>query len=155
IPNGEIVPLGDDQVGVSDETRGVLEQYLKGAKWAIERFGPVGGEWSSQSWNLHIVTAMPQAQTAGTVLVTTKAPNGKTVTNVRPMTVIDIGGGDLQRSDVHINPYQMTSVRLGDGTIRIARALRERFPRQEWNDVMAQHALMTKRALISGQDRDI
>jgi hypothetical protein len=44
---------------------------------------------------------------------------------------------------------------LGDGTIRIARVLKEKFPQLELSDVAAQRALITKRLMVSGRTRDI
>lgn len=159
IPNTEIVPLrgdgaveGVERLGVDPETRTVLEEHLKGATWRISRSDPEG---ATHDWTLQLAAVLPQAQTAGTVLALTKAPNGATLTDIEEMDVIDIGGGDLQHTQVAMSPYQMLNRRIGDGTIRIARAVKERFPRQELNDVAAQHALITRRLLVSGKRRDI
>lgn len=156
IPNSEIVPLKDsggvERLGVNEETRGALEEHLKGATWRITR---IDADGESAVWTIRVITVMPQAQTAGTVLTCTKAPSGKTVTDLEGMTVIDIGGGDLQETDVAIDPYQMIARRHGDGTIRVARALMEKFPRVSWNSVLAQQALITGRLMTSGRTRDI
>lgn len=159
IPNMEIVPLRgegegeSDRLGVDPDTREVLEAHLKGARWAVERIDTDG---SVQSWNLHTVTVMPQAQTTGTLWAVTKAPNGTTITDVEEMDIIDIGGGDLQLTTVQIKPtYRMTTRRLGDGTIRVARALKAKFPRHEMNDVAAQEALIRRRLMVSGRNRAI
>lgn len=156
IPNNEIVPLrgdeGEDRLGVDPETRAVLETHVKGATWSITRTDANG---IAQAWSIHIAAVLPQAQTAGTVICTTKAPNGATVTDIEEMDVIDIGGGDLQHTQVKISPYQMINWRLGDGTIRVARGLGERFaPRLALNDVAAQQVLITRRMLVSGKWRD-
>lgn len=156
IPNTEIVPQrdanGTERLGVHGETRAALEEHLKGVTWIVERIN-VDGEASS--WALRILTVMPQAQTAGTVLACTKAPSGKTVTDLEGMTVIDIGGGDLQETEVTIDPYQLIARRPGDGTIRVARALMEKFPRVSWNAVLAQQALISRKLMTSGRTRDI
>jgi hypothetical protein len=156
IPNTEIVPQrdagGTERLGVHPDTRIALEEHLKGATWIVERIN-VDGEAST--WSIRILTVMPQAQTAGTVLACTKAPTGRTVTDLEGMTVIDIGGGDLQETEVTIEPYQLIARRPGDGTIRVARALMEKFPRVTWNSVLAQQALISRKLMTSGRTRDI
>ncbi len=160
IPNTEIVPLrsedgedGEERMGVDPETRTVLESHLRGARWVVERTAIDG---AVARWDLDLVTVFPQAQTAGTLIAVTKAPNGATVTNVEEMDIIDIGGGDLQLTTVQITPtYRMITRRLGDGTIRVARALKAKFPRHELNDVAAQEALIQRRLLVSGRRRNI
>lgn len=161
IPNVEIVPVRGEgegehegeRLGVDPDTRAVLEQYLKGARWVVERTGADG---NTTTWDLTLLTVMPQAQTTGTLIAVTKAPNGATVTDVEEMDIVDIGGGDLQITTVQIKPtYRMTTRRLGEGTIRVARALKDKFPRHELNDVAAQQALITRRLLVSGRQRQI
>lgn len=156
IPNGEIEPIGEsDQLGVNPLTKETLQKWLKGAEWSVDRLDHYDGTWEARTWTIRILTVLAQAQTAGTVLVTTKAANGKTVTDINAMKVIDIGGGDLQATEVRINPYQMISDRLGDGTIRVARALAQVLPKASLNDVAAQQALITRSAMWSGRRHDI
>jgi hypothetical protein len=156
IPNGEIVRQkgadGEEHLGVDPETFAVLEAHLKGVVWKLDRTDPDG---NVLAWTIRAQSMVPQPQTAGTVIVCTKAPNGTTVTAFDAFEVIDIGGGDLQDTHVTTKPYQMVSRRLGDGTIRIARALKEKFPRLMLNDVAAQQALISKRLLVSGRWKDI
>jgi len=157
IPNDEIVSIRSDTgseegLGVCDETRSVLLTYLKGASWQITRTDPDG---TVAVWELQIAVVLPQAQTVGTLLAYTRSPTGKVVTDLEGVTVIDIGGGDLQRIECAIQPYQIVARRLGDGTIRIARVLKEKFPQLELSDVAAQRALITKRLMVSGRTRDI
>jgi hypothetical protein len=156
IPNTEIVPQrdtdGTERLGVSGETCTALETHLKGATWKIER---IDADGTAVMWTIRIITVMPQAQTAGTVLVCTKSATGKTVTDLEGMTVIDIGGGDLQETEVTISPYQLIARRPGDGTIRVARALMEKFPRVSWNAVLAQQSLISRTLMTSGRTRDI
>ncbi len=156
IPNGEIVPQrdadGTERLGVNKETREALEEHVKGATWPVKRID-VDGEGTA--WTIRVLSVMPQAQTAGTVLACTKAPSGRTVTDLEGMKVIDIGGGDLQETDVSIDPYQMIGRRAGDGTIRLARALTEKFPKVTWNSVLAQQALISGKLMTSGRTRDI
>lgn len=159
IPNTEIVPVRGEgegepeRLGVDANTREALETHLLRRCWIVERITLDG---SRQNWSISILSVMPQAQTTGTLVAVTKAPNGTTVTDVEEMDVIDIGGGDLQLTTVQLKPtYRMITRRLADGTIRVARALKEKFPRQELNDVAAQQALITRRLLVSGRTRQI
>ncbi len=157
IPNDEIVAIrseagGEESLGVCDETRSVLLSYLKGAIWQISRTDPYG---VAMHWELHVALVLPQAQTVGTLLAATRSPSGRVVTDLEGVTVLDIGGGDLQRIECTINPYQIVARRLGDGTIRIARVLKEKFPQLELSDVAAQRALVTRRLMVSGRTRDI
>lgn len=159
IPNNEIVPVRGEgegepeRLGVDPETREALEAHLKGASWRVARTDANGNE---AMWHLTVTSVMTQAQTTGTLVAVTKAPNGSTITDVDAMDIVDIGGGDLQVTTVRIKPsYQMTTRRAGDGTIRVARALKEKFPRFALNDVAAQQALITRRLLVSGRQKDI
>lgn len=74
----------------------------------------------------------------------TRAPNGKAVSDIAGLRVIDIGGGDLHVTEVVFSPAQMINRRPGDGTIRIARALRtdRAFAGVIRNDMEAQQALV-------------
>ena len=155
IPNAEIAIIGEgstERLGVIADVRDVLIQKIKDQVWSVIRTDPMG---KSEPWILKIVAVAPQAQTAGTVLLYTKALNGTTVTDLDSATVVDIGGGDLQITDVSFNPYQLFSMRPGPGTIRIARALADSFPGVTLNDVEAQHVLVTRRLLASGRYRDV
>jgi len=63
----------------------------------------------------HIV---PQAQSVGTFAAWAKAPSGRTVTDYDALTIVDVGGGDLQQTDSTLKPaYRMASERRGNGTI--------------------------------------
>ena len=156
IPNGEIqlVPGEDgvERLGVIEEVRTLLLKQLKGAQWKVTRHDE---NRQATDWDLRILIVAPQAQTAGTVLSYTKAANGKTITELEGMKVIDIGGGDLHDTEVRFNPYQIISRRRGDGTIRIARDLMNLYPSANLNDVSAQQALITRRLMVSGKTRDI
>ena len=85
-----------------------------------------------------------------------KAPSGRTVTDYDAVTILDVGGGDLQQTDSTLKPaYRMSSERRGDGTIDIARGLKQLLPKAKFNDVTAQYALITHQALISGKMQPI
>jgi hypothetical protein len=72
------------------------------------------------------------------------------------VVVLDIGGGDLQRTEITLEPYQMITRRLGDGTIAIANTLIAQFPNlDELNPVAAQQALITRKLMIAGVYRDV
>ncbi|KAB8140763.1 hypothetical protein F8S13_22435 [Chloroflexia bacterium SDU3-3] len=154
IPNTEIVREGEssEKMVVSPETRDALKEHLRGASWNIER---VDARGASQRWSLTIGQLVPQAQSIGTFVCWSKAPNGKNVTPYDAVTVLDIGGGDIHQSDIAIKPYRLSTARIADGTIDIARGLKTMLPRAALNDVTAQHALVTRRALIAGKMQDI
>lgn len=152
IPNNEIQENDSGKLGVNDQTRSSLEEHLKNTIYEVVRTDQSG---VSEAWSIRVAAVIPQAQTAGTVLVTTKSPNGKTVTDLDGMTVIDIGGGDLQKTDVLTSPYQMASKRLSNGTIQIARALQDKYEKYGLNDVAAQNALINRKLMVSGRFRDI
>lgn len=152
IPNEEIVlDTRGEKLGVAEETRQALKR-LRGVAQAVKRTDDRGREGQ---WTITIRHMIPQAQSVGTFLAWSRTPTGVTVTDVEALTVIDIGGGDLQRTDVSVNPYRMTTQHLGAGTIGIARALRARFGRLVLNDVTAQHALITRSLRVSGRRQDV
>jgi hypothetical protein len=157
VPNTEIIvardAAGQEKRTVDDATRGVLEATLKNAAWPVVRVAEDGSE---EVWTLHLVTALPQAQTAGTILAVTKNASGKTVSDYDGLVVLDLGGGDIHETEVSLQPrFSMLTQRIGDGSIRIARALKAAFPRLPLNDAQAQQALITRQLLISGRNRDI
>jgi hypothetical protein len=145
VPNTEIVIERDDkgveQLTLDARTRESLARHLKGKLWTICRSDDEG---QPESWTIKVATVLPQAQTAGTVVALTRAPNGKLVSDIAGLRAIDIGGGDLHVSEVVFSPAQMINRRPGDGTIRIARALRtdQAFAGVIHNDVEAQQALV-------------
>ncbi|GAB4440199.1 MAG: hypothetical protein OHK0015_35860 [Chloroflexi bacterium OHK40] len=145
VPNTEIVierdAKGVEQLTLDGPTRAALTRYLKGTSWAISR---IDDERQMETWTISVATVLPQAQTTGTVIALTRAPNGKSVLDLAGMRVIDIGGGDLHVCEVAFSPAQMINRRPGDGTIRVARALRHdpRFAQAIRNDVEAQQALV-------------
>jgi hypothetical protein len=145
VPNTEIVierdEKGVEQLTLDGRTRESLARHLKGKTWTICR---VDDAQQPESWVIKVGTVLPQAQTAGTVVALTRAPNGKAVSDIAGLRVVDIGGGDLHVCEVVFSPAQMINRRPGDGTIRIARALRtdRAFAGVIRNDVEAQQALV-------------
>ena len=156
VPNTEIVIERDDkgveQLTLDAQTRAALTRHLKGKTWTITR---TDDTYRPEQWTITVATVLPQAQTTGTVVALTRAPNGKPVLDLAGMRVIDIGGGDLHVCEVVFRPAQMINRRPGDGTIRIARALRHdrRFAQAIRNDVEAQHALV--RQTITRSSRSV
>ncbi|HMQ30429.1 MAG TPA: hypothetical protein PKD53_06845 [Chloroflexaceae bacterium] len=145
VPNTEIVierdEKGVEQLTLDARTRESLARHLKGKSWTIDRLDDAQ---QPETWTIRVATVLPQAQTAGTVVALTRAPNGKLVSDIAGLRVIDIGGGDLHVCEVVFSPAQMINRRPGDGTIRIARALRNDrfFAGVIRNDVEAQQALV-------------
>ena len=153
IPNNEIVRNTDtNKLGVANGTAEALKEHVRSKVWGVQRIDKAG---STEDWTITVREVVPQAQSLGTYTVWSKATTGKTVTDVDGVVVIDIGGGDLQVTEIALNPYQMITERVGDGTISIARALIDQFPDLKLTSVAAQQGLMTRRMMIGGKYRDV
>lgn len=154
IPNNEIaMDSATNKLGVKKSTATALKAHVLGQSWTVKRTDPKGQQ---TEWSLHIRDVVPQAQSIGTYTVWSKAPSGKNMRgDYDGVVVIDIGGGDLQRTEITTNPYQIISERLDDGTITIAQSLASMFPSQTVTNVAAQHALITRRLMIDGKFRDV
>jgi hypothetical protein len=154
IPNSEIVKenADSDKLVVSEETRNALRKHVQGSEWPLTRTDERG---HFTNWSLTVRHLIPQAQSVGTFVSWAKAPTGVTITDYDALTILDIGGGDLQQTDISLKPYRMSSERRGDGTIDIARGLKELLPKAKFNDVTAQHALVARQALMSGKMQKI
>lgn len=156
VPNTEIVierdEKGVEQLTLDAQTRQSLMRHLKGKTWAISR---ADDERQPEAWTITVGNVLPQAQTTGTVIALTRAPNGKPVLDLTGMRVIDIGGGDLHVCEATFRPAQLINRRPGDGTIRIARALRHdrRLAPAIRNDVEAQQALV--RQMVTRASRSV
>jgi hypothetical protein len=99
-----------EQLTLDARTRESLARHLKGKCWTINRLDDAQ---QPETWTIKVATVLPQAQTAGTVVALTRAPNGKLVSDIAGLRVIDIGGGDLHVCEVVFNPAQMMRLRLG------------------------------------------
>jgi len=158
VPNTEIVierdEKGVEQLTLDARTRESLARHLKGKTWMISR---TDDDQQPETWVIKVATVLPQAQTAGTVVALTRAPNGKAVSDIAGLRVIDIGGGDLHVCEVVFSPAQMINRRSGDGTIRIARALRNdrAFAGVIRNDVEAQQALVRQTVMRASRSVSI
>lgn len=155
IPNNEIQRLGT-RLGVDERTGAALRRTLLRQTLAVTRQDGRGGR---QHWRLTIAALVPQAQTLGTFVAWSHTPDGTLATDRLVVSFVDIGGGDLQISDVTLQleagapRYSMTSRRAGDGTVRLARALQQRYP--QLSEIAAHQALWQRRVLQDGQLRDI
>jgi hypothetical protein len=155
IPNSEIIKESpqSEKLVVSDETKGALRTHVQDKQWHVTRTDERG---KRTIWQLSVRYLVPQAQSVGTFIAWAKAPNGRTVTDYDALTIVDVGGGDLQQTDITLKPtYRMSSERRGDGTIDITRGLKQLLPKAKFNDVTAQYALITRQALISGKMQTI
>jgi hypothetical protein len=155
VPNSEIIKESpnSDKLIVSDETKAALWAHVQDKQWQITRTDERG---KRTTWQLSVRHLVPQAQSVGTFVAWAKAPSGRTVTDYDALTILDVGGGDLQQTDITLKPaYRMASERRGDGTIDIARGLKQLLPKAKFNDVTAQYALITRQALISGKMQPI
>jgi hypothetical protein len=122
-------------------------------QWHVTRTDERG---KRTTWQVTVRYLVPQAQSVGTFIAWAKAPSGRTVTDYDALTIVDVGGGDLQQTDITLKPaYRMSSERRGDGTIDIARGLKQLLPKAKFNDVTAQYALITRQALIAGKMQPI
>ncbi len=158
VPNTEIVierdEKGVEQLTLDTRTRESLARHLKGKVWTICR---TDDEQRPETWTIKVASVLPQAQTAGTVIALTRAPNGKALSDISGLRAIDIGGGDLHVSEIVFSPAQMINRRPGDGTIRIARALRtdRAFAGLIRNDVEAQQALVRQTVMRASRSVSI
>ena len=111
IQNDEIVlKRNGDGLGVSKETRAAIREYLYGKTFMVERIDSNG---HSTGWTLTYSTILPQAQSIGTYLVWSRQPNGQTVDDgIEALTIIDIGTGDLQRTDIDVLPRTLMPCRM-------------------------------------------
>ncbi len=158
VPNTEIVierdEKGVEQLTLDARTRESLARHLKGKTWTISR---TDDDQQPETWVIKVATVLPQAQSAGTVVALTRASNGKAVSGIAGLRVIDIVGGDLHVTEVVFSPAQMINRRSGDGTIRIARALRtdKAFAGVIRNDVEAQQALVRQAVMRASRSVSI
>lgn len=135
-------------------TKHALRMHVQDKAWHIIRTDERG---KRTTWQLTVRHLVPQAQSVGTFVIRlgkgTQWPYGL---DYDALTILDIGGGDLQQTDITLKPtYRMSSERRGDGAIDIARGLKQLLPKAKFNDVTAQYALITRQALISGKMQPI
>ena len=156
IPNDEIVLKKDgehNKLCVSKETRTAIKEHLFGKTFNVERTDAHG---RLALWTITYSTVFPQAQSIGTYLVWSRQPNGQAIDNgIEALTIIDIGTGDLQRTDVDVSPYRMMGEKLGRGTVLMARQLAQHLTHLRLNDAQAMQALITRTVREGGRRHDI
>lgn len=141
---------GSEKMGVSSDTRGALKTHLNGQVFTVERIDPQG---QLTSWTLRYEKVIPQAQSIGTLFAWSRTVDGVLEADgIRRVAIIDIGGGDMQLTEIELDPYRMSAERLGSGTIAIARELASKFPRLRLSDAQAQHALESRTIEESGRE---
>jgi hypothetical protein len=135
IPNTEIVRESSDseKLIVAEETRQTLKKHLQGQTWPITRTDARG---RAAHWTLRVQHLLPQAQSVGTFIAWSKAPTGAKVIDYDTLTILDIGGGDLHKTDIWLKPYRLSTERIGSGTIEIARGLIKRLPKARLNETV-------------------
>ncbi|GAA5530810.1 hypothetical protein [Herpetosiphon gulosus] len=150
IPNEEIEARDNDKMGVNPETRAALKTHLNGQTFVVERTDALG---VVTNWTLRYEKIIPQAQSIGTLYAWSRTVDGSLEADgIRRVSIVDIGGGDTQLTEVELNPYRMSAERLGAGTISIARELAAKFHRLRLSDAQAQYALETQLLEESGRE---
>lgn len=122
IPNDEIVvtnTTGKTTV-IAETEKALREVYEK--TWIVEETTPRG---DVQEWELRFTkkrVVIPQ--TMGAITLYSRDVYGRLVLDgIEAIAIVDIGHGDTQGSIVQLKPFSMSVERIGDGTIRIAKAL--------------------------------
>ena len=154
VPNDEIVlKRNGDGLGVAKETKEAIKSALYGRTFAVERTASNG---VISEWTLTYSTILPQAQSIGTYLAWSRRPNGEAVADgIEALTIVDIGTGDLQRTDIDVSPYRMSGEKLGRGTVTMARQLATELSHLRLNDAQAMQALISRTVRESGVRKDI
>lgn len=157
IPNNEIVLVPSskgERLGVSPTTRKAIKAHLHNRTFHVRR---IDERNRLHEWSLTISQVLPQAQSVGSFLAWSRDVLGNVVRDdVTSISIIDVGGGDLQRTDIWTQPaYRMMADRLGDGTITLARALAAMYPNVLTSDALAQSALVAGAIRAGGRTRSI
>lgn len=154
LPNEEL-----DLNGPKEATRRALHTIFN-TPWTIQRTDERG---QISSWRLRLVELMPYPQSFASFATWYYTPNGVPIeTDIVRHVTLDIGGGQFHSCEVALLSQsssrprlRMSASLLGEGTISIARtlrdALRARYPQVSLSDVEAQHALVSGVATIGGR----
>lgn len=121
----------------------------------------------TNTWRLQLVDVMPYPQTFGSFVAWYYSPTGEALpTEVVRHVTVDIGGGQLHRCTVTIDPrpdgrprLRMQATLLDEGTIALARAVREHlrslYPGVRLSDTEAQQVLVSGTLLRGGRRVDV
>lgn len=154
IPNEEA-----DRGGVNDATRQALIPIFN-TPYTICRTDEQG---QATIWTLRLVELNPYPQTFGSFVPWYYSTDGMPVeTSIVKHLTLDIGGGQFHQCEVNIQhqlqgkpKLRMAATLIDEGTIALARAVRERIRAQHpgirLSDVEAQQVLVSRRALIEGR----
>ncbi len=155
LPNEEV-----SRSGVDKPVRETLRQFVA-QPFTVQR---TDEEERTATWQVRLVELHPYAQTFGSFLCWYATPDGIPLsTDIVRHVTLDLGGGQVHRCEVSIEggatgrqQLRMEAALLDEGTIAIARALRERirtqYPGVRLFDVEAQQALV-QGSIISGGRR--
>lgn len=158
VPNEET-----DRKGVKDTTRQALT-LLFNIPYTVRRTDEQG---QVTTWTLRLVEINPYPQTFGSFVPWYYTVDGAPVdTSIVKHLTLDIGGGQFHQCEVTIQhqaqgrpKLRMEASLLDDGTIALARAVRERIRAQHpgirLSDVEAQQVLVTRHALIEGRHTSV
>ncbi|GHO59170.1 hypothetical protein [Ktedonobacter robiniae] len=154
VPNEEVT-----RNGLNETTNRAL-QHIFHTPFRVCRTDEQG---HSTIWHLHLVELNPYPQTFGSFLTWYYAINGTAIeTDIVKHVTLDIGGGQFHTCTVNID-YQpngkaklrMEAALLDEGTIAIARAVREslraRYSGVRLSDVEAQQVLLSQQVTIGGR----
>lgn len=133
IPNDEIVLTNTTgRTAVIAETEKALREVYE-KTWTIEETNPRGEvhEWELGFTKKRVVIP----QTMGAITLYSRDMYGRSILDgTEAIAIVDIGHGDTQGSIVQLKPFSMSVERIGDGTIRIAKALLPAMRQQAMND---------------------
>ena len=158
IPNEEV-----SRGGISEAIRRALAPLFN-TTYTIRRTDEHG---QVTTWMVRLVELNPYPQTFGSFVTWYYTVDGTPVdTDIVKHLTMDIGGGQFHQCEVTLQhqtqgkpKLRMASSLLDEGTIGIARAVRERIRAQHpgihLSDVEAQHVLVSRHALIDGRYRSV
>ncbi len=154
LPNEELT-----RAGVTDRVQQALQPLLHVA----QRIRRTDEQGHVTTWKLRLVEVVPYPQTFGSFLTWYYTPEGTAIaTEIVKHVTLDIGGGQLHTCTVTLDQQsgsrprlRMEAALLDEGTIAIARAVREQLRGQHaglrLSDAQAQQVLVSGYATIGGR----
>jgi hypothetical protein len=158
LPNEEIT-----RSGVKENVKHALQQIFN-VPYTVRRTNEQG---EVTTWKLRLVEVNPYPQTFGSFLTWYYTLDGATIdTDIVKHVTMDIGGGQLHTCTVTIEPrpegrprLRMQAALLDEGTIAIARAVREHLRAQHaglrLSDAEAQQVLVSGTVTIGGRRTNV